>query len=81
MPRGVRVLRGVSIRRAIATPRPATLLARPQVHPRRTNLHALLADALPGVFDFCYGVDMRTSFWRHGYPPGSLLDSQTLFGG
>lgn len=68
MPRGVRMLRGVSIRRTIATPRPATLLARPQVHPRRTNLHALLADAFLSVFDFVDDIDMKASFWRHNIP-------------
>ena len=71
MARRVRVLRRVSIRRTIAAPRPATLLARSQVHPRRTNLHTLFADALLGEFDFGDSANMRTSLWRHNIPPGS----------
>ena len=73
MARRVRVFRGVSIRRTIATPRPATLLARPQVHPRRTNLHALFADAFLGMFEFGDGVDMNAGFWCHARPPGSSI--------
>jgi hypothetical protein len=64
--RRVRVFRGVTIRRAIATQRRTTLLARAQVHPLRTNLHTLFADSFFRAFDFRDGIDMSAnSFGRH----------------
>jgi hypothetical protein len=55
----------VLIRRTITAPRPATLLTRTQVHPRRTNLHALLADALVREFYVGDGVNVCADFCRH----------------
>lgn len=69
MARRVRMFCGVLINRTIATPRPAAYLARPQVHPRGTDLHTLFADALLWVFDFGDGVDMNARFWRHDTSP------------
>ncbi len=63
----MRMFRRVLIRRTITAPRPATLLARPQVHPRRTNLHALFADAFAREFYVGDGVDVRADFCRHDY--------------
>src|SRR5215813_13512947 len=42
VPRGTRVFGGVTIRRVVATMSAATLLARAEVHPHGTDLHALL---------------------------------------
>ena len=40
---GVRVFAGVLIRRAVAAQRDSTRLARPEMHPIGTDLHALFA--------------------------------------
>src|SRR6476660_6146329 len=48
---GVRVLAGVLIRRAVAAQRDATRLARPEMHPIRTDLHAFFAFATMRLLD------------------------------
>jgi hypothetical protein len=43
MPAGVRVFAGMPVRRAVAAERDATRLARAQMDPGRTDLHAFFA--------------------------------------
>ncbi len=76
MPGGVRMFRSMPIWRTIAAPGPATLLTRPQMHPRGADLHALLADALAWMFDFRYAVDVRADFSGHGVSLPLLLSRQ-----
>ena len=64
----------VTIRRAIATSRPTTLLTGAQMHPGGTNLHALLADALVRMFDVGDGVDVRADFVGHDVLIIALLE-------
>ena len=73
MARRVRMFRCVSIGRTVATQRGATLLTGPQVHPRRTDLNAFLADAFLRMFYFGDGFDMNAGLWCHGMSP---LDQQ-----
>jgi hypothetical protein len=51
MSTGVRVLAGVLIRRAVAAQRDSTRLARPEMHPIGTDLHAFFAFAMMGLLD------------------------------
>ena len=51
MSAAVRVFAGVLIRRAVAAKRDATRLARPKVHPVRTDLYAFFAFAAMRLFD------------------------------
>jgi hypothetical protein len=51
MPARVRVFAGVTIRRAVATERDATRLARAQVNPERADLHAFFAFTALRMFD------------------------------
>lgn len=64
----------VVIRRTIATPRPATLLASTQMHPRRSDLHTLLANTFVREFDVVDGVNMRANFDGHDVLIISLLN-------
>ncbi len=61
----VGVFGSVTIRRAIATPRPSALLAGAQVHPRGTDLHALFADAFVWKFNVSDRSDMCANFGGH----------------
>ena len=51
MSTGVRVFAGVLIRRAVAAQRDSTRLARPQMHPIGTDLHAFFAFATMRLLD------------------------------
>ena len=51
MSTGVRVFAGVLIRRAVAAQRDSTRLARPQMHPVGTDLHAFFAFATMRLLD------------------------------
>ena len=62
MLRRVRVLRGVPIRRAVATQRRAALLTRAQMNPLCADLHTLLADPFLRFLNFSYSVDMSADF-------------------
>ena len=62
---GFCVFSSVTIWRAVATACAAALLARAQVNPLRTDLHAVFADAFLRMFDVGDGVDMNTYFCRH----------------
>jgi len=67
MPARVRVFAGVTIRRAVATERDATRLARAQVNPARANLHAFFAFTALRMFDVNDRVEMRApSIGHHG---------------
>jgi hypothetical protein len=59
------VFAGVTIWRAIAAKRHAACLARPQVDPRRPDLHAFLAFAALRLFDRRDRVEMRAPPIRH----------------
>src|SRR5262245_6081232 len=48
---GVRVFAGVLIRRAVAAQRDSTCLARPEMHPIRTDLYAFFAFATMRLLD------------------------------
>src|SRR5438552_13320962 len=48
---GVRVFAGVLIRRTVAAQRDAACLARPQMNPRRSDLHAFFAFATMRLLD------------------------------
>lgn len=63
----VRVLTRMPIRRAVATQRHATLLARAQMHPRGADLHALGALQTRWMFDLFDCVKMRTTTVIHNY--------------
>ena len=65
MPGSVRMFGSMSIWRTVATPGPATLLARPQMHPRGSDLHTLFANALVRQFDVGDAVDVRADFPGH----------------
>ena len=67
MTRRTRMLGGVTVWRVVATPRPATLLARPQMHPARPDLHAVLAFTSCGLFDIVNGGDVSAPLrWHEG---------------
>ena len=51
MSTGVRVFAGVLIRRAVATQRDSTHLARPEMHPIRSDLYAFFAFATMRLLD------------------------------
>jgi hypothetical protein len=51
MSTGVRMLAGVLIRRAVAAQRDSTRLARPEMHPKGTDLHAFFAFATMRLLD------------------------------
>src|SRR5438552_19151087 len=59
------VLTGVLVRRAVAAARAAALLAGAQVHPLRSDLHALLAFAALRLFHVTHGADVLAV---HGTP-------------
>src|SRR5262245_18247144 len=87
MPGRARVLRGVMIRRAVATVRAATLLAGTQVHPRPAGLDALLALMSFRLFDGCDRVDVAAGLIRHGHvslvkhsPAGRLATGSVALG-
>ena len=67
MSTGVRVFAGVLIRRAVAAQRDSTRLARPEMHPIGTDLHAFFAFApvrlLDGLNRYC--IQMRTTLGIH----------------
>ena len=67
MSTGVRVLAGVLIRRAVAAQRDSTRLARPEMHPIRTDLHAFFAFATVRLLDRLNRdrIQMRTSSRTH----------------
>lgn len=78
MIRGVGVFAGVPIRRAVAAKRGAALLAGAQVHPGRTNFHALFAFAHLRLFDGANRIEMRATTRGHDAkiarrPPGRWL--------
>jgi hypothetical protein len=56
---------GVAVWRSIATERPATFLARPQMNPSRAVFHALLAFSRFRTFDCGYCIEMRTGVVWH----------------
>src|SRR6476620_1008230 len=55
------VFAGVSIRRRIAAERGAAGLARPQMHPRGADFHALFTFAFPRMFDVGHGAKVWAS--------------------
>ena len=63
MPALVRVLAGVTVRRAVAAERDAAFLARSQMHPVCAGLHAFFAFAALRLFDRRDRVDVGTG--RH----------------
>jgi hypothetical protein len=65
MPARVRVFAGVPVRRAVATERDATRLARAQVNPARPDLHAFFAFTALRMFDVNDCVEMRTASVGH----------------
>lgn len=65
MPGGAGVLAGVLVRRAVATQRRATLLARAQMHPMRPDFYALRALAAGGLFDGRDGRKMDATSVGH----------------
>ena len=67
MSTGVGVFAGVLIRRAVAAQRDSTRLARPEMHPIRTDLHAFCAFATMRLLDRLYlnRIQMRTAAGTH----------------
>ena len=67
MSTGARVFAGVLIRRAVAAQRDATRLARPEMHPIRTDLHAFFAFAPVRLLDRLNRdrIQMRTASSIH----------------
>ena len=67
MSTGVRVFAGVLIRRAVAAQRDSTRLARPEMHPIGTDLHAFFAFAPVRLLDRLnlYRIQMRTASSIH----------------
>ena len=67
MSTGVRVFAGVLIRRAVAAQRNATGLARPEMYPVGTNLHAFFAFATMRLLDRFNGdrIQMITASGIH----------------
>ena len=67
MSTGVRVLAGVLIRRAITAQRDSTRLARPEMHPIRTDLYAFFAFATMRLLDRLNHdrIQMRTASGTH----------------
>ncbi len=67
MSTGMRVFAGVLIRRAVAAQRYAARLARPQMHPIGTDLHAFFAFATMRLLDRFNGdrIQMRTPLSIH----------------
>src|SRR5438445_1225807 len=61
-----RVLARVPAGRRVAATRAAAGLARPQVHPRRADEHALVALARARLLDVVDGFDVRAGLVRHG---------------
>src|SRR5207245_8299949 len=49
----------------VAAVRTAALLARAEVDPRAADLHALIANVLPGVLDRLNRINVRTARIRH----------------
>ena len=67
MSTGVRVFAGVLIWRAVAAQRDSTRLARPEMHPIGTDLHAFFALAPVRLLDRLnlYRIQMRTASSIH----------------
>src|SRR5207237_9292687 len=65
MIRRSRVLGGVLVGRRIAAERRAAALARAEMHPRRTDLHALVAKMFPRMFHRGDAVDVRAAPVTH----------------
>ena len=65
MSTGARVFAGVLIRRAIAAQRDSTRLARPEMHPIGTDLHAFFAFASLRLLNRFNRIQMRTASGVH----------------
>ena len=67
MSTSVRMFAGVLIRRAVAAQRDSTCLARPEMHPIRTDLHAFFAFAAMRLLDRLNRnrIQMRTPSGTH----------------
>ena len=66
MAAAMRVFGGVLIRRAVATERNSTFLARPQMHPVAADLNAFFAFAAVWLFDGLDPFKMSTPSGGHG---------------
>lgn len=73
----VGVFTGVAIRRTIAAKRDAALLTDAQMHPLRSDLHALRAFAIIGLLDRRDRVEMRAASVGHEIFSQSLGRSKT----
>ena len=80
MSAGMRVFSGVPIRRAVAAQRHSTSLARPQVHPVTTDLHARFAFTKVRLFDGRDCVEMRTASIRHHFFSCRYVLFESVFG-
>ena len=65
MSTGVRVFAGVLIRRAVAAQRDSTRLARPEMHPIGTDLHAFFAFASLRLLNRFNRIQVRTASGVH----------------
>jgi hypothetical protein len=70
MTRRTGMFRRVAIGRIVTTVSPTALLARPEVHPARTDSHALLTFPSFGMFDGGNRIDVHARLVGHEIPYG-----------